>query len=238
MKIRRLSEIDLARFCALPEERLEVELHGYEAGGGSWSYDPARASASDAVDAKTPLLGAIPTPTWLQIEAQVIRACRGEDQRDSNLGVTKALFEYARKHGWRAVKEDMGRMPIGVGETVRYWFDLVVDDGDGAFIPFFDHRRERGVANAEIRKVVHSMQDVWVRSRIPDLQDARLATIQFPKLGDGRGISIEFADEAELLSYEELNRQVQTVYRVWELVIRERRKRGDRGGAAGGGSLL
>ena len=131
MKIRRLSEIDLARFCTLPSgEALRHALRSYNSGGGSWSYDPIRNSTADALNARTTLLGPIKAVTWEQLRRQVERACnRGSDQRASNTELAAILFYFAGALGWSSVKLPMGRLAIGMGEAVRYWSDVVIDDG-------------------------------------------------------------------------------------------------------------
>jgi hypothetical protein len=85
MKIRRLSEIDLARFAALPVgEPLERALRLYNAGGGVWSYDPVRESKADILAARTPLLGESAPISWPKIADQIARGrpdCAGMYQR-------------------------------------------------------------------------------------------------------------------------------------------------------------
>ena len=240
MKTRRLSEIDLARFAALPVgETLERVLRAYNAGGGGWSYEPVRHSTADVLDARTPLLGPSASVPWPTIAVQLARACnRGKDQVKANVEVGKVLFDAARRMGWSAAKVEMGRLPIGFGETVRYWSDVVIEDGDGLFIPFFDHRRAGGVANASVRQVVFSMQHLWVRERNPDLTDARLAVVRFlldNNDEDGRSIRVDFHDEAELLAYEVLDARVRTVYETWARVSEEK-VRGPRRTSTGGGN--
>ncbi|MBA3810223.1 MAG: hypothetical protein H0X27_00990 [Caulobacteraceae bacterium] len=217
MKIRRLSEIDLARFSALNSEKmLERALMAYEAGGGSWSYEPVRSSTADLLNAVTPLFDDMAPVTWPSVKRQMERACtHGDVQRESNVGVGKVLFDTARLHGWKAVKVEMGRMPIGLNETVRFWADVVVDDGEGPFIPFFDHRRDHGLAALEARRVALSMQDAWIRARHPDLSDARLAIVHFPPAGDDRSIVLDFNEGVSLMTYEELNGRVRNIYEKW-----------------------
>ena len=224
MKTRRLSEIDLAVFVSLtPGHQLEQALRGYNAGGGSWSYDPIRASTPDILEASMPLFGAAMRLDWAKIEEQIARACkRGEEQRSSNVGVGRVLFSAARELKWAAAKFSMGRLPIGFGESVRYWSDIVLADQHGQFIPFFDHRRAHGVADRSARRVIYSMQNIWVRERNPDLASARLAVVRFPCEQDRRFVQVLFHEEGDLLSYEELNSRVSTVYETWARICREK----------------
>ncbi len=228
MSIRRLSEIDLAKFAALSGDMLERALRAYNTGGGSWSYNPVRHSTADILAAQTPLLGSIEAASWSSLERQIARACtRGEAQRVANVEVGQTLFEASRRYGWKAAKFDMGRLPIGFGESVSYWSDVVVEDETGLFVPFFDHRRARGIANQSVRQIVHSMQHLWIRERYPDLVDARLAVVRFPSGRERRGIQVDFHRDVELLSYEDLDARVRNVYQVWAQVSdeRDRKKR-------------
>jgi hypothetical protein len=240
VKTRRLSEIDLSRLAAHTDQSmLEQALRVYNAGGGAWSYDPVRASTSDILAAKTPLLGALPPLIWTKIERQIIAASRrGEAQAKANVLVGKVLFDAVRRGGWSAVKFPMGHLPIGIGETVRYWSDVVVEDRDGVFIPFFDHRREHGITSLRIRQIVFSMQHLWVRERHPDLAEARLAIIQFPSAGDTRGIRIEFHSEADLLPYDILDARVRNVYETWARVSAEKVRETRKTGTGGSGDLF
>lgn len=224
MRIRRLSEIDLARFCALVgTEALRPALRRYNTGGGSWSYEPVRRSTADLLRASTPLFGAPLPLVWEQLASQIRRlSTRGVDQIQANLLVGKVLHDYSAKADWTAVKYPMGRLPIGLGEAVCYWSDVVLDDGSGPFIPFFDHRREHGISNSEIRRIVFSMQHHHVRERDPDLAEARLAVVRFPSSFETRTVSLSFSNEVEILSFEELNERVRIVYTEWASVSAER----------------
>ncbi len=125
----------------------------------------------------------------------------------------------------RADGDGRRRLPISIGDTVRYWSDVLVADEDGPFIPFFDHRREHGIVNWSMRQNVFSMQHLWVRERQPDIMDARLAVIQFPSEKDSRSIRIEFLTESDLLSYEELDSRIRTVYETWAHVSADKGSR-------------
>jgi hypothetical protein len=236
VKTRRLSEIDLARLASLSDQAaLEHALRGYNAGGGAWSYDPVRASTSEIVAASTPLLGVLPPVSWAKIERQIIAASwRGEVQAVANALVGKVLFDATRRLGWSAVKFPMGRLPIGIGESVRFWSDVVLEDADGLIIPFFDHRREHGIANPAMRQIVFSMQHIWIRDRHPDLGQARLATVQFPTAGETRSIRVESHSEADLLPYDVLDARVRNVYETWARVSAEKARDGLMTGTGGG----
>jgi len=239
MKIRRLSEIDLARFCALPGgEMLQHALRMYNTGGGSWSYDPVRNSKSDILGAKTELALITPKVSWSKIAAQIARACKkGEEQLEANLEVAAVLYHFAEALGWTAVKFPMDRLPIGRGESVRYWSDIVIDDGEGPFIPFFDQRRANGLSNPEMRRIVFSLQHHHLRERHLDLADVRLAIVRFPPAGALRSMTLDFDTGVELLPFDQLNAKVEEVYREWALVSAEKFEKTRKTGTGGPGPL-
>jgi hypothetical protein len=127
----------------------------------------------------------------------------------------------------------MGRLTVGFGDSVRYWSDVVIEDTNGPFIPFFDHRRSGGITNPQVQRIVYSMQFIGVQERNPDLTEFRLAVVRFPTSGEKRRVKLDFHDGSELLSYEELDRRVRAVYATWAQVSDERTKKRR---AAGGGS--
>ena len=220
MKIRRLPEIDLAKCAALATQqtlgRLEYELRSFNGGGGGWSYGPNRQSISDILAAKTPLLGITPSVPWESLCKQIQKAC---------------------VNSWSSVSFSINDLSLGMGGGVRYWHNVVVDDGDGLFIPFFDHRRAHGISNSLVKQIVFSMQNVGVRERHPDLMDARLAVVRFPATTDARSLTVEFHREEELLSYEGLNSRVQLVYETWNRISDERVSEVRRTGTGGAGPL-
>ena len=236
MRLNRLSEIDLAKAMNVtPGPALEAAMRNYNAGGGSWSYQPTRDSTADIVAARSLLLGPLKPVEWPQLDRQITAACnRGRPQIEANRQVSKVLFDVARDGDWSAVLEPMGRLSVGFGESVRYWSDFVLADTNGPFIPFFDHRRDGGLSNPDVRHIVFSMQHIGVRERNPDLRDARLAVIRFPVSGSERSLSIHFQDDRELLSYEELDARVRAVYAAWAKVSEERTAGARR--ASGGGT--
>lgn len=224
MRIRRLSEIDLARFCAVEgDEDLRQKLRLYNLGGGPWSYDPVRKSTADILAARTPMFDTMAEATWDKLAPQISAACtRGKAQASANLLVGKTLFDHRKVYGWDAVKFEMGSLPLGFGETARYWSDILIDDGNGPIIAYFDHRRTGGITKDRHRQIVFSMQNVWIRERYLDLSDARLAVIRFPSNKDLRSVDIRLHKELDLLPYEDLDAAVKRVYLLWAEVSRER----------------
>ena len=74
------------------------------------------------------------------------------------------------------------------------------------------------------------MQSAWLHARYPDLEDTRLAIVQFPNMKGERHISLKFCEASDLMEYEELNERVLAVYLSWGGVAdRLRRKALSRG---------
>lgn len=234
MRHSRLSEIDLAEALNIPPgPALEAAMREYNAGGGFWSYDPARASTSDILGASPPLFDVTPVP-WPQLSDQIRAACKHSDvQIEANLEVSKLLFDAVRDRKWSATKESMGHLSIGFDEGVRYWNDVILFDNNGPFIPFFDHRRRSKLENTEVRHIVFSLQHIGVRERYPDLCEVRLAIIRFPPTRSSRRLEVYFHDGSELLSYEDLDSRVRVVYETWARVSDDRTNARR---ASGGGS--
>lgn len=224
MKIRRLPEIDLARFATISERpKLKEALWKFNQGGNPWSYDPVRSSTAEILGSVTPLYGKLRPTVWSEVRTQIKNLCRPiQDQIAANIEVGGALFDYGKEKNWSSANFDMGWLPINFDFSIRYWIDLVVEDNEGVFIPFFDHRRGGGISNSLSRQIVFSMQNVWVRERHPDLANARLAVVRFPTRKSARSVSVEFHKDTDLLSYEELDRRVRTVYEVWAEVLEEK----------------
>jgi len=224
MKTRRLPDTDLAIFASLDQgEPLERALRAYKAGGGAWSYDPVKQSSGDILAARAPFYEPVAPIAWSKIERQIRQAClKGAKQIESNVQVGKVLYDSGRSLHWSAVSFPMGYLPTGVGGGVRYWHDIVIVVDGRAIIPFFDFRRGRGVASAAVRKIVFSMQNIWIRDRHADLANARLGVFRFPTVEKERYLNIHLHDDGDLLSFEELDARVRVVYETWSRICAER----------------
>lgn len=233
LKIRRLHEIDLARVALLPADEKRSRLRRHRAGRAPYSYDPARAVLLDVINAQARLPFPAPATPWDQIEARLRRAAPSDESFDANKEVTELLFALVRGHGYSAAQIDIGRMPVGVGETVAYWINAVLVRGDEVILPFYDHRRAKGLTELG-RKFVFSVMREHLAARHPDL-DARLAIFQFPQEGDDRAIKLRLDDpSAAKLTYEQLDAAVTETYAIWREVLEERQEDARRTGTGGG----
>ncbi len=78
------------------------------------------------------------------------------------------------------------------------------------------------------------MQHAGLIERNPDLAGVRLAIIRFPSSGGGRGHLLHVHDGGALLSFEELDARVRTVYATWAAVSDERLEKRRAAGGGGG----
>jgi hypothetical protein len=233
LKIRRLHEIDLARIALLPADEKRTRLRRHRSGRAPYSYDPARAVLLDVVNAQALLPFPAPATPWNQIEARLRRESTTDEGFIANKEVTELLFGFVQRDGFSASQIDIGRMPVGVGETVAYWINAVLTRGDEIILPFFDHRRAKGLT-ALGRKFVFSMMREHLAARQPDL-DARLAIFQFPQEGDDRAIRFLLNDpSADQLTYEQLDAAVMETYAIWREVLEERLDEARKTGTGGG----
>ncbi len=234
MKIRRLHEIDLARVALLPADEKRSRLLRHRSGRARFSYDPARAVLLDVVNAQSSLPWRAPATPWEHIEHRLRRDAPTDESFQANLEVTELLFGLVNAEGYEALQFDIGRLPVGVGETVAYWINAVLVKEGNAVLPFFDHRRAKGLT-AIARTFVFSMMREHLSARHPDL-DATLAIFQFPQEGDDRAIRVRQLDAAEkLLSYEALDAAVSETYTIWREILEERLDEARRTGTDPGG---
>lgn len=233
MKIRRLHEIDLARIALLPADEKRARLRRHRSGRAPYSYDPARAVLLDVINAQPRLPFPAATTSWDQIEARLRRSSPTDEGFTANKEVTALLFDLVEREGFTASQLDICRMPVGVGETVAYWINAVLVRGDEIILPFFDHRRAKGLT-ALGRRFVFSMMREHLAARQPDLV-ARLAIFQFPQEGDARAIKFLLDDpNIDQLNYEQLDAAVTETYAIWREVLEEQLDEARKTGTTGG----
>jgi hypothetical protein len=95
MKIRRLSEIDLARIAPLETDEKRYRLRLLKAGRPPHTYNPFRASLGDILNLQPEMfeIGGKYTP-WSQISADIKKRAKSDDERKFNLAVAEALYEF------------------------------------------------------------------------------------------------------------------------------------------------
>lgn len=222
MKLRPLPGIDLARIAPLPTEQKKRALRSFRGGGGSWSYDPARAQIFNVFNPENPLGIAPAHPSLNQILNEVKKHCKSVAQEAACVEVTTLLYGWVQKNVPRSIEKPVPSMSLGTIGALRYWGNFAaVMDGRAVF-PFFDHRRANGLTNTA-RRFVFSMMHEQIRVADPDFENASLLIVQFPQPKDEeRIITLHFDDSAELFDLYLLQEMVEETYRLWAEILEER----------------
>ena len=222
MKLRPLPGIDLARIAPLPTEQKRIALRSFKAGGGSWSYDPARAQTFNLFNPENPLGISPAHPTLAQIIRDVEKRCKSENQRKACVEVTRLLHRWVEANVPRSIERHIPSMSIGAAGALRYWGNFAaVIDGRAVF-PYFDHRRSNGLTMLA-RRFVFSMMHEQIRVADPDFENASLLIMRFPQTKDQpRSMIPYFDDGVDLFDLYDLQAMVEETYRLWAEILEER----------------
>jgi len=224
MKLRRLPEIDLANIASRPKEDRETLLYRFTKGGGSWSYEPARKQTFNIFHPTNPLGLSVPKATLEQIEAEIEKECRRDDQLKSNREVVRLLYNWSAQNCTRSIERRIPSMAIGSIGTIRYWNNLATMYGNRATFPFLDHRRQNGFSTSGLR-FAFSMMHQQIRVADPDFEDAQLLILKFSQAPGQERQIIPITDNGfELYSLDELYERVSETYEIFEKVLRETKR--------------
>lgn len=232
MKLRRLPETDLARIAPLDRDEKRSALRSFNSGGGSWSYDPARAQNFNIANPSNPLGLSSERPSMAKIRELVINRCTCEAQEKSCLEVVELFEAWYRSSSGDAMERAIPSMPIGSLGLVRYWENFFARVGDRNTFLFIDYRRQKGLTSAA-RKFVFSMMHQQIRVVDPDLYDANLMILQFPQWKFGRSIVDYYVSDDDLYSFSELSAMIEETYAIWLEVLAERKTAEPRKAAGG-----
>lgn len=234
MKLRRLPETDLARIAPLAPDEKRRQLRSFNSGGGSWSYDPARAQNFNIANPINPLGLHSERPTLETIQRLVIAQCTCEQQQASCIEVVELFDSWYQNNATISVERQIPSMPIGSLGVIRYWENFAaIIEGRGTFI-FVDYRRKKYLTSLA-RKFVFSMMHQQIRMTDPDFYDANLAIVRFPQVDKvTRSILPYFVNDDDLYSLSELNAMIDETYSIWMEVLDERRTSEPKRAAGGG----
>lgn len=224
MKLRRLQEIDLARVAVLSRSEKRRALEAYNAGGGGWSYDPARAEVFNVFNPEDALGLRAAQPSLDQIIEEIRKTSYLAEQAESCIEVTELLWEWSRQHVARSVEQPIPSMPIGAFGAVRYWSNFVSLVWERPTFFYFDHRRARGLTKSA-RRFVMSMMNEHIRMTYPQFAEARLIVMRFPQdAGEDASRYVDFNDErgVEFYDLETLQGMIAETYEVWSSVLEAR----------------
>lgn len=223
MKLRRLPETDLARIAPLSRDEKRIQLRSFNTGGGSWSYDPARAQNFNIANPRNPLAMESTAPTLKRIEKIIESACYCEPQKNSCIEVVQLFHDWYNRNATDAIERKIPSMGIGSLGVVRYWENFVSVINDKPTFLFLDYRRQKGLTNIG-RKFVFSMIKEQVRAVDPDFSNPEALILRFPQAkGSPRRIVDHYASDLELFDLEQLTSMIEETYDIWREVLDERR---------------
>jgi len=221
MKIRRLSEIDLARIAPLEADEKRYRLRLLKAGRPPHTYNPFRASLGDILNLQPEMFesGGDYTP-WSQISADIGKRANTDDERKFNLAVAEALYDFGVEQDVRSYRKLIAPWAVGYGQSVMYWWNLyTVIEKQPCFV-FVDPRISNPLTRLA-RKFALSMMHERIRVPDPDFANARLLVAQFGKSGEGKR-TIKMFEETELFGFDALNEMIDETYQIWIEVLEER----------------
>jgi hypothetical protein len=223
MKIRRLSEIDLARIGPLHHVEKRHRLRQLRFGRPPHVYAPLRSQLGDILNLQPEMFGSTTEVTpWDKISAAIARAASHEDEAKFNLAVAKSLYDYAVANHVRSFRKPISAWPVGYGQSVSYWWNLYTVLEDQPCFIFADPRISNPLTR-EGRKFVLSLMHERIRVPDPDFAKSRLVIAQFGK-GEGgiRTIRLFDSAEVELFNFDQLNEMIDETYKIWIEVLNER----------------
>jgi hypothetical protein len=223
MKIRRLSEIDLARIGPLDSSEKRFRLRLLKSGRPPHTYAPLRGQLGDILNLQPEMFGVTTEVTpWEMIAAAIVRASNHDNEAKFNLAVAKSLYEYAVANRARSYRKPISAWPVGYSQSVSYWWNLYTVLEDRPCFVFADPRLSNPLTR-DGRRFALSLMHERIRVPDPDFAEARLAIVQFAK-GDGGSRTIRMFDAAEvkLFSFDQLNEMIDETYKIWIEVLQER----------------
>src|SRR5690242_9972067 len=98
MKIRRLSEIDLARICPLEKGEKMIRLRKLKSCRPPHTYNPLRSTLGDILNLQPDMFDGGAYTAWKHIEADLFRKAASESELRFNLAVAEALYVFGVKN--------------------------------------------------------------------------------------------------------------------------------------------
>lgn len=238
MKTRRfLHQTDLARVALLRPDEKRRQLEGIKLGVFTFSYDPLRQSVAEILNIEAGPLAGVARAPWSAVEDQISRKSRSENERRANVGVGKALYEFATARNLRGRRHEIFPLNVGVSEKIAYWSQAVIGLDERPVVPFIDPRRQRKWLTHSARQFVFSVMHERFNAD-PDLDGVSPCIVQFDTESDGtRTPVLHFSDSVELLDFDTLDAMIQETYAIWQEVLEERDATQQRRTGTGG-SLL
>lgn len=236
MKIRPLSETDLARIAPMDVDGKWAALRQIKEGRPPYSYKPSRLCLPDTFNLETELFGASEPTPWSQIKKRIEDLSKSADEEAANIRISKALHEFATSENIRAKSHEFFPISLSLGRKIQYWQNHYLVQKGVVRVPFVDPRQSYKLT-AQGRRFVFSVMHERIRVADPDFSEVGLVIVQFKKKDDGTLLPILHTDEnIKLFSFDELDDMVTETYSIWKAVLEEREAEARK--KAGGGSLL
>src|SRR5262249_12205873 len=140
MKIRRLSEIDLARIGPLETNEKRVRLRQLKSGRPPHTYGPLRSQLGDILNLQPEMFGRAEPTDWETIAAAIVKAATHDSEAKFNLAVAKSLHDYALAERAKSYRKPISPWPVGYGQDVCYWWNLYTVLEDRPCFIFADPR--------------------------------------------------------------------------------------------------
>jgi hypothetical protein len=223
MKIRRLSEIDLARIGPLESGEKRHRLRLLRFGRPPHTYAPLRGQLGDILNLQPEMFGSSAEVTpWETISAAIVKSASHDAEAKFNLAVAKSLHDFALEKKIRSYRKPISAWPVGYGQSVSYWWNLYTVLEDQPCFIFADPRISNPLTR-DGRRFVLSLMHERIRVPDPDFAESRLVVAQFGK-GEGYARTIRLFDaiEGELFNIDQLNEMIDETYRIWTEVLHER----------------
>src|ERR1700688_1746307 len=116
MKIRRLSEIDLARIGPLDSGEKRHRLRLVRVGRAPHTYGPLRGELGDILNLQPEMFGSsAEVAPWETIAAAIVKAANHDSEAKFNLAVAKSLYDFALEKSIRSYRKSISAWPVGYG---------------------------------------------------------------------------------------------------------------------------
>lgn len=224
MRIRRLSEIDLARISPLERDEKLHRLRELKSGRPPHTYNPLRASLGDILNLQPEMFPGGGSTPWAQISTDIKKKAASDKEAQFNLAVAEALYDFGTANDAKSFRNPISSWNVGYGQVVRYWWNLYTVLHEQPWFLFVDPRLTAPLTKLA-RRFVFSLMHERIRSADPDFAGAQLVVAQFDKAEKGkRSIRLYHAEDVELFTFDQLNEMIDETYKLWIEVLQERVK--------------
>lgn len=207
----------------------------------TWGYDPLRRGLAGLLQATGDMFSAVGVETKYSDErvlAALSSACKKDErQRKACLSSATVLLEWRDVCKMRAVRLDPAPLPYKTPvDQLQFAHDVALIADEKIFLFYFDPRSSLTLTDPG-REFVKSL--MWHSARIGNVRDAQIALLQTPSSRGGRRtVRFDILEGEPLYSLDAIDEMILETYRVWELILMERRRGANKLGNADDGGLI